>query len=437
MTAIKKIFWASLAIKLLLAALIPLTNDEAYYWVWSLHPQLSYYDHPPMVAWLFSLGKIFGENGGLIRWPGVIVGHLALALWLRILQPYLNERQRKVWLLLALLSPLIGGSSLLVTPDLPLMFCYALMLFFVLQWRSNPTWGLALATGVTLGFGLTSKYMMILLPLSLLPWALLNKETRTLVLRHAHWLVLGALLGSMAVWVWNLQNDLASFKFQADHGLGRKWKPSWTLHYVGAQIGLVFPVILYWAAKSRGKLPSIFHYLAWVPLIFFFFTTFRGYVEANWPIVAYAPLFALAVSAYPENARSLQITGVIWGLVMAALATVIILEPDWARKTKIREFHQFDEVIEASRNLNPVYARSYQMAAKMHFELKRPIYKLKGFNRKDFYDYMDGSEPTAVEFYFIAEKGDKLPLPLTARGYRVLDKKVIDDRFDIWTVRTP
>ncbi len=29
--------------------------DEAYYWLWGQHPGLSYYDHPPLQAWIQGL----------------------------------------------------------------------------------------------------------------------------------------------------------------------------------------------------------------------------------------------------------------------------------------------------------------------------------------------------------------------------------------------
>ena len=32
------------------AAHVGLTNDEAYYRLWAMHPALSYFDHPPMLA---------------------------------------------------------------------------------------------------------------------------------------------------------------------------------------------------------------------------------------------------------------------------------------------------------------------------------------------------------------------------------------------------
>jgi 4-amino-4-deoxy-L-arabinose transferase-like glycosyltransferase len=50
------------AVRLLAAAAIPLTEDEAYYRLWAQHPQLGYYDHPPMIAWWIWLGERLGGD---------------------------------------------------------------------------------------------------------------------------------------------------------------------------------------------------------------------------------------------------------------------------------------------------------------------------------------------------------------------------------------
>ncbi|MGE0528385.1 MAG: ArnT family glycosyltransferase [Bdellovibrionales bacterium] len=437
MSQIARVFWIALVIKLALSALLPLTSDEAYYWVWSRHMQLSYFDHPPFVAWLFGLGQWTSWLGGNVRWPGVLLGHAALGVWLKLLKPYLSERQRLYWLGLALLSPLVGGSALVVTPDLPLLFFYALSLWLFLLWKENPSWRLALGLGLSVGLGFSSKYMMVLFVLSLLPVCLLSPQLRRSFLRHLPLLFLGGLMGTVPVWLWNLLNDFASIKFQTQHGLGRSWKPSWTFHYIGLQVGLIFPVILYWALRARRSLPMVFHFLAWTPLVFFFFTTFRGYVEANWPIAAYPALFALAVSQYPGAAKGLRGTLVLWGSLIALLAVVIMIQPEWSKDLKFREFHEYDEVVRHSRDLSPLYARSYQMASKMYFELGRPVYKLKGMNRKDFYDYLQGSEPQAKVYYVAVKKEDKLPSTYAAQGHRVVESLPVDRDFVIWRVEAP
>ena len=51
------------ALRLMLAAWLPLVADEAYYWEWSRRLAGGYFDHPPVIAWLVAHGTaIFGER---------------------------------------------------------------------------------------------------------------------------------------------------------------------------------------------------------------------------------------------------------------------------------------------------------------------------------------------------------------------------------------
>lgn len=438
MKFIEKIFWIALGVKLVLAAVVPLTADEAYYWVWSQHMQLSYYDHPPFVAWLYWLGNPLQMFPGSVRWPGVLLGHATLWLWLKILEPFLSVQQRQMWLLLAVFSPLVGGSAIVVTPDLPLMFFYALSLLLFFKWQKAPGPKMSLLFGLSMGLGFSSKYMMVLFALSLAPVLLMNKKSRRMLLSQLPYLIAGGVAGTLPVWLWNYWHDFASIKFQTQHGLGRKvWKPSWTIEFVLAQIGIIFPVVLFWAVKSGRRMPAVFHFLAWTPLVFFLFTTSRGYVEANWPIAAYPAFFALAVSWFPVNSRSLKLTVGFWAFALTGLMVIILGKPDWSKKLKFKEFHQFDAVTEASRGLSPVYTRSYQMAAKLSFDQRRPVYKLRGMNRKDFYDFLDESEPKEKMYYWIAEKTDKLPVVYKSAGHQAAEVIAVDDKYEIRKMVVP
>ena len=46
-----RILLVTLAVRVLLAAWLPMTGDEAYYVTWGRHPALGYYDQPPMTGW--------------------------------------------------------------------------------------------------------------------------------------------------------------------------------------------------------------------------------------------------------------------------------------------------------------------------------------------------------------------------------------------------
>jgi hypothetical protein len=45
-------------LRFLAAFLIDLAPQETYYWNYAEHPALSYFDHPPMIAWVIG-GSIF------------------------------------------------------------------------------------------------------------------------------------------------------------------------------------------------------------------------------------------------------------------------------------------------------------------------------------------------------------------------------------------
>ena len=54
--------------RLAVAALLPLSPQEAYYWVFSLHPAWSYFDHPPLTAYVIGFFTYFlGDQAIAIR----------------------------------------------------------------------------------------------------------------------------------------------------------------------------------------------------------------------------------------------------------------------------------------------------------------------------------------------------------------------------------
>src|SRR3569623_645333 len=67
---------ALVALRLVCAALTPLTFDEAYYWTWSKHLAGGYYDHPPAVAFVIRLGTMIAGDTPL----GVRLAAILLAL---------------------------------------------------------------------------------------------------------------------------------------------------------------------------------------------------------------------------------------------------------------------------------------------------------------------------------------------------------------------
>lgn len=436
-----QIFWFSLVLKLIISAGIPLSADESYYWVWSKHLQLSYFDHPVGVALLFWLGSPFENFLSAVRWPGVLFGHVTLLLWAAVLKPMFSPSQMKLFTLLVLLSPLTGPGSLIVTPDLPMIFFAALSLFILKKGLDlSPTSSrrmtiFCFCAGIALGLSFTSKYTAVLFIPALC--AMLFQSPLSMGQRVG--LTLAAACGfvffASPPFVWNAYNNWISFGFQLEHGLGGKsWQIKNTLHYIGAQIALIFPVILFFAFKAKG--PLWLKISAWFPIGFFLFTTTKGYVEANWPIGAYLPLIALATMA-DNNRRWLKGTMVTWAVAFALALSLLVhfWLPMPINKIKLKELYRYSEISEQLKNTKPLYARTYQMASKLSFNLKRPIYKLRGLNRFDNFDLWAGSLPPSDFFFLVADPQDVLPLEIQDR-FKIVNRSALAEGYELWRLET-
>lgn len=439
MNSFLRVWLIALVVKTIVAIWLPFANDESYYWVWGHHPQLSYFDHPPMVGWLFSLGTLLEIFGNAARLPAVWLGHLTLLVWNRILAPYLDEKQRTHWLLFVIFSPFLGVGSIIVTPDIPLLFFWSLSLLILLTLLERPTPLLYLGLGTTLGLGFCSKYLIVLfVPIALL-WLAWSGLWRKILWRWVPLTIIAGLAFCLPVIIWNWQNEWVSFAFQLNHGLkSQTWKPSWPLEYLGAQIGLLFPTVVVFALMRREPSPLRFlYFFGWLPLAFFFYTSFKARVEANWPIMAFPAVLTLAF-VNMKNRRWLYGTMAVWILATLIAFTQVIHPwiPMDPKKLKTFELTKYDPVAEEIVNtrLKDVYLDSYQAASSVSYKLRRQFYKLPGINRRDLYDFLPQSYPTADHFTFINEWGQPLPDWLTEKGYKVDNHRVLANGFHVFEV---
>ena len=132
---VRRLFWgllaATLAVKLVLAAAMPVLGDEAYFFLWGAHPALGYYDHPPLVGWILAGLMQVGHALAWLRLPSVLLSTLmalgAVALLGR--RPYSLDEDgatRAYWIgVLFLLLP-IHLLGVFVLTDTPLvLFSFA------------------------------------------------------------------------------------------------------------------------------------------------------------------------------------------------------------------------------------------------------------------------------------------------------------------------
>src|SRR5262247_1578636 len=215
----RRIVWGIallLMLRFIWAATIHLSPQEAYYWNYSMHPALSYLDHPPMVAWVIRAGTLLLGKSEI----GVRIG----GLWLVVVSTWLIYALGRLWfsrragLWAALLFQVIPAYfiyGVLITPDGPLICFWLLTIYLVsiavLKDRPYAWYGV----GAALGFAMLSKYTALFLVPSTPLFLIADRAHRKWLLRKEPYLAffLSLVIFSPVI-VWNYQHQWISFAFQ-------------------------------------------------------------------------------------------------------------------------------------------------------------------------------------------------------------------------------
>src|SRR3569833_3068684 len=139
-----------------MAAMLPLSADEAYYWLWSKHLAAGYYDHPPAIAYLIRGGTaLFGDAPIGVRFFPLLSSIAASWFVWRSGAILLRDQPAGgLCCLLFNLTLMIAVETMAATPDAPLIACASAFLFALvkLDETGDGRWFLALgaASGLLL-----------------------------------------------------------------------------------------------------------------------------------------------------------------------------------------------------------------------------------------------------------------------------------------------
>lgn len=361
-------FYALLALCVLvqwaLAAKLNLSFDEAYYWLWSRHPQLSYYDHPPLVAWTIWLSTaIFGDSELGVRFfaPLCLAGSSLLIV--DAVRDFHGDRRAQLVGGLLPLCMLAGhATGLLITPDTLLFLTSSLVLRLLAALYRTGNANLWLAIGIAGGLALLSKYSAVALALGILIWLVLSPQRRGDFLRWQLWagLVL-ALLVFSPVLIWNAGHGWASFAKQggrAAQAFSFNWKTP--IDFISAHALLLTPLLaallmysgwFQWrSARHHGKRALLLSALALPFPLYLLVLSFGMKVEANWTLVAlpvFCILTALTVSENWSRLKNVTTYGLLLGAVLSALMLIYLASPlthRLGRKDITHRLSGYDEV---------------------------------------------------------------------------------------------
>jgi 4-amino-4-deoxy-L-arabinose transferase-like glycosyltransferase len=290
------------AVRLLVGGAMGLTDDEAYYRLWSLAPDWGYLDHPPLVAWLMWLGRaLAGDSAFGLRLLGPLLalgGSLALWRTARLLG---DARLADRAVLLFQACPLVGIGTVILTPDTGAVLAWVLALWSLAEFERgrDPRW--LLLTGLAAGLGLLSKYTVLALGAGILLWLLRHRDLRPTLRAWPLWAGgLLALLLFLPVVLWNREHDWISFAKQ--FGKAADWSgfgPRHTAELIGVTVlslGVLPAPLAAWgfwrslrAATPRQSLPAL---VALPFLLFLLQHSLHELVLGQWSAPLY-PAFAI------------------------------------------------------------------------------------------------------------------------------------------------
>ena len=332
----RRVFWllfvAVFAIKLMVAARLPVFVDEAFYWLEGQHLAPAYSDLPGLTAWLARLGVTLGGDTALgLRLPFLLIAALVPWLVMRITAREYGEVYGWQAGSFALLLPLAGTLGLLALPD-PAMALATLLCVDAgarLLRRVSAGASLELALGLTLG-ALSHYRFIAVIGVGLVALLLLADGRR--LLRDAR--VWTAIAIGAAAWTplvaWNFDNADAGLRFQLVD------RHPWAFHldglwFIAIQALLVTPLLFYglvmagWRGNASASSTSrYFALLGGLVVLGFFALGFFADTERvsfHWPLPGYLallPLLPATLAAWPRWLRRAT-----WGLAAAGLVAML------------------------------------------------------------------------------------------------------------------
>lgn len=336
-----------------------LVGDEAHYWEWSRHLDLSYYTKGPGIAWLIAAStSIFGISEWSVRFPAALMAAIG-ALALARLATRVSGGDERMGFLAAVgfsVMPSFHASGQFMTIDSPFFAFWIIVCY--LAWRATELQDQGRATawywtcaGLALGVGMLFKYTILLLIPGLVIFLVIRRRCGkpTPAARDLLLAVLMMLAAISPVLIWNQRHGWPTIAHLLGHigAVGGDiqprqfwyYNPLWTLTFLAGPFLTMGPIggyMLYrkadWFLHDASwwrdcDTPRLYLICCSVPLlIFYLFVSIASDIELNWPVAGYISLIALMLPGLERTPGERRRVETLWRLMIAfniALALVI------------------------------------------------------------------------------------------------------------------
>ncbi len=385
------------AVKLVIAARLPLFVDEAFYWQEGQHLAMAYSDLPGLTAWLTRLG---GAHVLAVRLPFLAIGAALPWMVSRIATRWFGAVAGWQAGSLTLLMPLSATLGMLAVPDVPMALAAVLCLDAGARLLRAVDAAAAMKLALGLMIGALSHYRFIgvigvgLIALLILP------QGRRMLRDPRVWVALAmGVLAWLPLVAWNADNHDAGLKFQMvdRHPWNFQWSGLW---FLVIQPVLVTPIlcVAMWkvalaGTRSGGGARAQWRYFGLVGavstvaiFVLGFFTDVER-ISFHWPLPGYLALLVAVPVVLNGWPRWLRRTG--WWLAGAGLtlafgyylmaSTPALREQLAGDKYYPRNFAGWrplaDEVRDELRQMpegTRVLAGNFKVGAELGFQLRDP-----------------------------------------------------------------
>ncbi|HBZ00034.1 MAG TPA: hypothetical protein DEO84_01810 [candidate division Zixibacteria bacterium] len=342
-----KFLGAITLIRLLYALILPLAPQEAYYWNYSRHPALSYFDHPPMAAYFIKLTTLFGASTFSIHLAAILLS-VILTIAIYRLASLIFDQWVGFWSAVVInLVFIYSLGALIITPDNPMLLFWVLSMIACIEIErgEGPLWWLLL--GIFLGAGFASKYPIVFAGLGAFLFFLSSRDRRKWFFTPwAYLAVVAAFIVALPVIYWNYTHNWASFAFQTSRRAGEmsRFRADYFFGYIGTVLaiyGLIpFPLLFVgiWNSTKRAIKTRAANYTLLaafsLPLVLFLLpASARSWVKMNWTAPAFIGWFIAAITYYKEHAprrRWVRVWGkvsILFLLLTAVAVHILVMLP--------------------------------------------------------------------------------------------------------------